>query len=89
MKSTENPKLVWTEASSQQHFVSVLSNRFFFHILCPLSGRDSVSPGFPHKDSVIICAEYNAGTNHFVQEKMQTHLGHGTFFSSQLVAKQG
>ena len=75
-------KSISTFTSKVLFFVFFLSNRFFFHILCPLSGRDSVSLGFPHSGSIMIHAEHNAGTNHFIHEKMQAHMDHRTSFSS-------
>lgn len=62
-----------------------LSNRvwvfcFFFHILGLLSGRDFLSPDFPQKGPIIICAEYNVGINHFSHEKTQAYLGQGTLW---------
>lgn len=75
-------KSISTFTSKVLFFVFFLSNRFFFHIICPLSGRDSVSLGFPHSGSIMIHAEHNAGTNHFIHEKMQAHVDHRTSFSS-------
>lgn len=56
----ENPKIDQNIGNfPAMYFLEVTGSQTFwinilFHILCPLSGRDSINPGIPHKSSIII-----------------------------------